>query len=114
MDETDEIERTSPTSFGRPNGVSRRITDAERPKPEPLDDEVISLLGELWILTRKSQEQEANKAQIMEIWVHRLGSKMSLSSTKQALRYLIKTEEWWPAPVKFERAYNEIVGREGG
>lgn len=109
--------QTSPTSLSdtaSASGASRRVTDQERPKPQPLDEEALALLEKLWMLTRKNPENLAGKDAIMDHWISEtLGSKMSLSLTKMALKSLIRTEEWWPAPVKFEFVYNTLRQQEG-
>lgn len=93
---------------------SRIVSDEDRPVPEPLDQKALDLLEDLWLMTKCRKEQEENKDRLMAIWLEHLGSKMSLSLTKQALRYLRTNADWWPPLQAFEHAYNTFRQQQQG
>lgn len=82
--------------------------DLIRETPEPLDEEVMELLEKLWRLTRKNKDQEREAEQTLIDWTDMLAAKLKVDITKRALKSLLRNEEFFPAPVKFHRAYNDF------
>ncbi len=72
----------------------------------PDDERLMAGLVRLWRATRHTNEQDREKAAILELWMDHLEA-YPIQETERVLRRLTSSEVWWPSLADFERAYRE-------